>query len=235
MISIHQSQFLPWIPYFYKILKSDIFIIMDDVQYQKNGFQNRNKIKTPTGESYLTIPVVSKSTSLINEVTILNSIHISKFLKTLTCNYSRAKYFDIVFNKIKTLTEKNNYIKLDDFNKDLFFLVLELIDANVEVKYSSEFGLTTKKGDLVLDLILKCDKNKSYITGSGGLKYMDLNKFYQNDIKIYQYHFEYKPYTQLWEKKGFIKNLSIIDLLFNDLEIAKNYILDNGSLNLLQR
>lgn len=234
MISIHQSQFLPWIPYFYKILKSDIFIIMDDVQYQKNGVQNRNTIKTPVGESYVTIPIVSKSTSLINEVTILNAIHLSKFLKTLTNNYSKARYFDIVFNRIKNLIEQNNYIKLDDFNKDLIFLILELINANVEVKYSSQFSLATKKDDLVLDLILACGK-KSYITGTGGLEYMDLDKFYKNDIEIYQYDFKYKPYTQLWEKQGFIKNLSIIDLLFNDLEIAKDYILNNGSLNLLKR
>ncbi|MFW2612218.1 WbqC family protein [Aliarcobacter butzleri] len=234
MISIHQSQFLPWIPYFYKILKSDIFIIMDDVQYQKNGVQNRNSIKTPTGVSYLTIPTVSKSTSLIKEVTILNSIYLSKFLKTLSNNYSKAKYFNIVYNEIKTLIENNNYLKLDDFNKDLIFLILELINANVEVKYSSQFSLVTKKDDLVLDLILACGK-KSYITGTGGLEYMDLDKFYKNDIEIYQYYFQYKPYTQLWEKQGFIKNLSIIDLLFNDLEIAKDYILNNGSLNLLKR
>ena len=57
----------------------------------------------------------------------------------------------------------------------------------------------------------------------------------KRQIEIYQYDFKYKPYTQLWEKHGFIKNLSIIDLLFNDLEIAKDYILNNGSLNLLKR
>jgi hypothetical protein len=234
MVSIHQSQFIPWVPYFYKVLKSDLFIIMDDVQYQKNGVQNRNMIKTPNGASYVTIPVVSKSTSLIKEVGILNSLYLSKFLKTISANYSKSKYFDLVFEKIKNLVELNNYTKLDSFNKDLIFLILELIGAEVKIKFSSDFGLKTKKDNLVLDLIL-ASGYKSYITGVGGLDYMDLDKFLKNDIKIYQYHFEYAPYRQIWEKRGFVKNLSVIDLLFNNLDIAKDYILSNGSLELIAR
>lgn len=234
MVSIHQSQFIPWVPYFFKILKSDLFIIMDDVQYQKNGVQNRNMIKTPTGASYVTIPVVSKSTSLINEVDILNSLYLSKFLKTISANYSKSKYFDFVFEKIKNLIELKNYTKLDNFNKDLIFLVLELINAEVKIEFSSDFGLKTKKDNLVLDLILESGY-KAYITGTGGLNYMDLTKFIKNDIKIYRYHFDYAPYRQVWEKQGFLKNLSILDLLFNDLEIAKDYILSNGSLELMER
>jgi len=232
MISIHQSQFLPWLPYFYKILKSDIFIVMDNVQYQKNGVQNRNSIKTPTGESYLTIPVVSKSSSLINEVYILNNIYIQKMLKTLKTNYSKARYFDIVYGKIESLINTKRYEKLNDLNMDLLFLSLELITTEVEIKKSSDFNLSSRKDDLVLDLIL-ANSEKEYITGSGGLTYMELDKFYQNGISIYEYSFQYKPYPQLWEKQGFIKYLSIIDLLFNDLEMAKEYIIENGSLNLV--
>lgn len=234
MISIHQSQFLPWFPYFYKILKSDVFIIMDNVQYQKNGVQNRNTIKTPTGESYLTIPVASKSNSLINEVTIVNQIHISKMLKTLKNNYTKAKYFEVVFEKINNLVQKNNYETLNELNKDLIFLSLELMNADVEIKFSSDFDLSSKKDDLVLDLILASNQDR-YITGLGGLSYMDLEKFYKSGIELYQYDFNYSPYNQLWNKQGFIKNLSIIDLLFNELEIAKEYILANGSLELVKR
>ncbi|MDD3324214.1 MAG: WbqC family protein [Sulfurospirillaceae bacterium] len=234
MISIHQSQFLPWLPYFYKILKSDIFIMMDDVQYQKNGVQNRNSIKTPTGESYLTIPVLSKSSSLINEVHILNDVYIQKMLKTLKTNYSKAKYFDIVFGEIEYLINSKKYEKLNDLNMDLLFLSLKLINAKVVIKKSSDFHISSRKDDLVLDLIM-ANSEKEYITGSGGLTYMDLDKFSQKGISIYEYNFKYRPYTQLWEKQGFIQYLSIIDLLFNDLEIAKEYILTNGSLNLVER
>ena len=234
MISIHQSQFLPWLPYFYKIIKSDVFIIMDDVQYQKNGVQNRNTIKTPTGESYLTIPVKHKSHNLINEVTIVNKIYISKMLKTLKNNYAKAKYFDVVFRQINNLVQKKKYEILSDLNKDLIALSLKLMDVNVEIKFSSDFELFTKKDDLVLDLILASNQN-NYITGAGGLSYMDLDKFFKNGIELYQYKFNYTPYNQLWPKSGFLKNLSVIDLLFNELEIAKDYILASGSLNLVKK
>lgn len=235
MISIHQSQFIPWLPYFYKILKSDIFIIMDDVQYQKNGLQNRNMIKTPTGESYLTIPVKSKSTSLINEVEVQNKIFIVKMLKTLKNNYSKAKYFDCIYGKIQELVESNNYLNLNCLNKDLILLFLELMEANnTKIKYSSEFNFKSKKDDLVIDLIV-ANNDKQYISGTGGLSYMDMDKFAKNEIDVYLYDFNYVEYKQLWPKVGFIKNLSILDLLFNDLEIAKDYILENGSIKLLEK
>lgn len=235
MISIHQSQFIPWLPYFYKILKSDIFIIMDDVQYQKNGLQNRNMIKTPTGESYLTIPVKSKSTSLINEVEVQNKIFIVKMLKTLKNNYSKAQYFDCIYGKIQELVESNKYLNLNCLNKDLILLFLELMEANnTKIKYSSEFNFKSKKDDLVIDLIV-ANNDKQYISGTGGLSYMDMDKFAKNEIDVYLYDFNYVEYKQLWPKVGFIKNLSILDLLFNDLEIAKDYILENGSIKLLEK
>ena len=220
-------------PYFYKILKSEVFVILDDVQYQKNGFQNRNLIKTPTGSSYLTIPVICTSNSLIKDVKIGNKIYISKILKTLKNNYSKAKYFRAVFDEINNLIEKNNYIKLSQLNNDLILLFLKLMNANVKIKYSSDFNLSSKKDDLILDLILALKQN-NYITGSGGLNYINFEKFNKNKIELYEYNFNYINYQQLWKKLGFIKNLSIVDLLFNELEQAKDYILTNGSLNIIK-
>ena len=206
---------------------------MDDVQYQKNGFQNRNLIKTPTGSSYLTIPVISKSSSQIKDVKIGNKIYISKMLKTLKANYSKAKYFSLVFDEIFKLTEKNNYIKLSQLNNDLIILFLKLMNVNVEIKYSSDFNLTSKKDELILDLIMALKQN-NYITGSGGLNYINYKKFSKNEIKLYKYNFNYIDYHQLWKKLGFVKNLSIVDLLFNELENAKDYILSNGSLSVVK-
>jgi hypothetical protein len=206
---------------------------MDDVQFQKNGLQNRNIIKTPTGNSYLTLPVFSKSNSLINEVNITNKIYLKKILKSLKQNYAKSKYFDFVFDNINELVKNKNYIKLHEFNKDLIMLSLKLMNAEVDLKFSSDFSLSSKKDDLVLELILSLKQNK-YIMGSGGLNYMNLNKFTKNDIELYQYKFNYRNYNQLWPKIGFVKNLSIIDLLFNELETAKDYILSNGKLELLK-
>jgi hypothetical protein len=72
IVGIHQPNFIPWLGYFYKILKSDIFIILDDVQYTKNSFINRNKIKTPNNSQWLTLPVKKQFGQLINEVEIIH-------------------------------------------------------------------------------------------------------------------------------------------------------------------
>ena len=104
---------------------------------------------------------------------------------------------------------------------------------DTKIKLSSEFSLSSKKGDLVLDLIL-ATKECNYIIGSGGLNYIDLDKFSENGVNLYQYKFSNTAYKQLWPKLGFIENLSIIDLLFNELETSKEYLLANGSLNMVK-
>ena len=181
----------------------------------------------------MTVPVFSKSDSLINEIEITNKIFIKKILNSLKSNYAKSKYFDLVFDNVNSLFQKKNYSKLHELNKDLILLSLKLMKVDVEIKFSSDFNLFSKKDDLVLDLILELKQNE-YIMGSGGLNYMNLDKFHKNGIKLYKYQFNYRHYNQLWPKHGFIKNLSIIDLLFNDLELAKEYILSNGSIEFLK-
>jgi len=234
MISIHQSQFLPWIPYFFKIIKSDIFIIMDDVQFQKNGVQNRNSIKTPSGSAFLTIPVSTKSDTLINQVSISNRVHLKKFLKTLQANYGKSKYFNNIFPEIENIINSHTSMHLNDLNIELLNMVIKFLGVKTEIKYSSSFSLKSKKDDLVLDLIVANGENE-YITGEGGLEYMDLNKFDLKEIKLYKYSFDYKEYPQLWEKNGFVPYLSIIDLLFNDLPNAYEYIEKSGQIEEIGR
>ena len=88
-----------------------------------------------------------------------------------------------------------------------------------------------KKDDLVIEIIKKIGDNE-YLSGQGALSYMDLEKFKRENIKVYAYKFHQTPYTQLWESRiGFIKDLSIIDLLFNELDNARDYLMKNGSFN----
>ena len=94
-VTIHQPEYLPWIGFFDRIYQTDIFVILDDVQYQKNGFINRNKVKNYNGWQWITVPVEGKSTRKnINEVIISNQEEWGeKQWKCLLYNYSRAPYF----------------------------------------------------------------------------------------------------------------------------------------------
>lgn len=227
MISIHQSQFSPWLPYFYKIISSDLFIILDDVQYQKNGVQNRNQIKTPQGAAWLTLPVKNKLGTKINEIEIYSSVNIDKVLRTLEMNYRKSRYFNFIFEKIKLemTTEAGN--SLNAINVRLLKLFLSLLDIKTPIVYSSSINISTCKDDLIIEILLNSNAGE-YLTGKGALAYMNLDKFYKNNIKLYTYNFNYTEYEQQWNKIGFLPNLSIIDLLFNDFENALRYIIKNG-------
>src|SRR5580692_10572558 len=92
-VGIHQPHYFPWLRYLQKIAACDLFILLDDVDYTKNGWQNRNKIKCATGWQYVTVPVSASLGQPISEVRIAADAWAAKHLRTLQTNYSRAPYY----------------------------------------------------------------------------------------------------------------------------------------------
>ena len=231
MIALHQSQFLPWVPYFFKVIKTDTFVVLDDVQFQKNGVQNRNKIKTLKGDQWLTVPVSATLGTPINRVTIEGECY-KKILKTLEHNYKKAPYFNEVYAVVESAFKRNNE-HLHDINKELFAGFLGLLDVQTQIHYSSELDTKESKDDLVIEIIKKFGQSE-YLSGKGALAYMDLEKFRREGIEVHTYDFAYSPYPQLWTREtGFIPDLSMLDLMCNDLPNAREYVLRNGVLKKL--
>ena len=211
MISIHQSQFLSWTPFYYKAIKSDNFIILDDVQFQKNGVQNRNLIKTPQGETWLTLPAKYDLTTPINKVVVSDKGAYKKILKTIELNYKKSIHFNLIFEMLFNVMKKE-YDYLVDTNDEIFKNVLSLLNSNLIINKSSNLNCNQTKDDLVIEIIKKVG-DLDYLSGSGALSYMNLDKFKKENIKVYVSDFKQEPYKQLWEKQqGFIKNLSIQSL-----------------------
>lgn len=233
MISIHQSQFLPWIPYFFKILISDVFVVLNDVQFQKNGVQNRNQIKTPQGTLWFTVPVKVNLGDSINKVKVSNVKIFAKMLKTLEANYKKSQYYNVIFPAIEKAFRHENTL-LHEINKRLLMEFLNLIGSDCKILFSSDIPTEGQKDDLVIETIKHIGDN-DYLSGKGALDYMDPEKFKNEAIKVYTYDFTYEEYPQLWNKnQGFVPDLSILDLLFNYLPDAKDYILRNGKVKLLR-
>ena len=229
MISIHQSQFLSWSPFYFKAINSDNFIILDDVQYQKNGVQNRNTIKTPQGETWLTLPVKHDLSTKINKVLVSNKGMYKKILKSIELNYKKSPHFEKVYEMLYSVLNVE-YDYLCDCNDEIFLKTLDLLDKKLILNKSSIFQCNKVRDDLVIELIKKVG-DFDYLSGTGGLSYMNLEKFKKENIKVYIYDFKQEPYPQQWDKqKGFIKNLSIIDLLFNHLDKAVNYLQNSGTI-----
>lgn len=213
IVSIHQPQYLPWLGYFDKVERSDVFVFLDNVQFKKNEWQNRNKIKTSDGWQWLSVPVIHGFTQKISEVEINNTVQWGrKHLMALVTHYSKAPFY-------------KDYIDFFEqaYTQEWTFLV----DINVHViKYLVDvLGLSDKKFVLASDLesregsterlidICKQLGGDVYLSGKDGAKYMDLEIFKEEGIQVIFQDYKHPQYDQLYG--DFEPFLSIIDLLFN--------------------
>ncbi len=210
----HQPAYLPWLGYFHKIALSDIFVILDSVQFEKNSFTNRNKIKTAQKPVWLTVPVLLKNhfKKTIKEIEIDNSQDWpKKHWKSIYLNYKKAPYF----NKYSDFFE-DFYKKKWDYltNLNEYLLKWFLKELGIKVKYykASELNLEGYKSDLVLNMSKKLGADL-YIFGTLGKDYVEKEKFARQGIEIYFQDYGYPLYPQLYGK--FLPYMSIIDLLFN--------------------
>jgi len=224
-ITIHQPQYIPWVPYFDKILQCDEFVFLDDVQFQKNGLHNRNQIKGPQGAQWLTVPVKHKFGQLICETRIADKRELSKHLKTLEMNYKKAARFDEIFTLIKDSYETVSD-NLSDFCCELIMRFLDYLGYGGKIVKSSILGVSGKASDLVLNIC--CARQADiYLSGQGGKGYLELEKFEAGGICVEFQNYQSQPYRQCFPNVGFCKDLSIIDLLFNEGKNSLS-IIDKG-------
>jgi hypothetical protein len=215
IISIHQPNYLPWCGYFYKIANSDIFVMLDNVKYSKNSFINRNQIKTPQGELWLTVPVRSEALSnlLIKDTQISDKDNWrKKHLRTLEMSYKRAKFFDQIYNKIEKIYYKTDWDNLCMLNISLLEMALDELNLKTKLIRASDLDVEGKSTQLLINIIKQLG-GSTYLSGYGGKKYQEENLFEESGIKLKYYDFVSPIYPQLWG--DFIPNLSVIDLLFN--------------------
>jgi hypothetical protein len=226
ILSVHQPQYIPWLGYFHKIAKSDLFIFLDDVQYKKREFQNRNKIKTVSGPLWLTVPVITKGlyTQNIKDVKINNDEDwAGDHLKSIEHNYAKAANFQEHKQFFQVFYRKKHEM-LMDASMEIINYSLNYLRINTPVKMSSEFKLTSSSTNRIIDLC-KAAGADTYLSGSGGRDYMDVSLFEQNNIKLIFQEFKHPQYPQLFG--AFESYLSIIDLFFNCGPKSRGIILEN--------
>ena len=227
--AIHQPQFIPWLGYFDKIDQSDVFIFLDNVQYKKNEYQNRNRIKTVNGWQWLTVPVLYKFPQKINEVRINNKIDWKrKHLNALVTNYSKAEYFEKYIGYFKELYSKE-WEYISNINIEVTRQLAEFLGIKKNFIIVSEIihlkgGFSDDPTERLIELCRLIGAD-TYLAGKDGAKYMDVEKFTKSGIKLTFQDFKHPVYNQLFRK--FEPNMSVIDLLFNhgeeSLEIIRKY------------
>jgi len=213
IVAVHQPQYLPWLGYFDKIRRADVFCFLDNVQFKKNEWQNRNRIKTAQGWQWLTVPVRYRFPQKLNEVTINNAVAWkSKHLKSLVTNYSRAPYFK-KYAPIFEQVYSQDWERLSDLNIALIEGLSAALglDQGWAVK-ASDFDLREDPTDRLID-ICKALNADTYLAGQDGGNYMDLKRFAQSDIQVVIQDFNHPVYPQIFH--DFRSHLSVVDLLFN--------------------
>ena len=212
-VTIHQPQYLPWIPYFSKILESDLFIILDNVAFQKNGVQNRNQIKTPNGKTWLTLPIKHSLGQPIKDTVIANPTIATKHLKTIEQSYKKALFFDEIYSLLSNILQKT-FTHLNEINCELLKAFLNYLEYDGEIINASVLNVDGSNSELIRNLCLETNAT-TYLSGQGGKNYMDMADFEKNNIHVVFHEYTTQPYTQLYPTQGFFDDLSIIDLLFN--------------------
>lgn len=227
-ISIHQPAYLPWLGYFHKIMLSDVFVYLDTVQYEKNSFINRNKIKGAKDSIWLTVPVKLKghTQTTIKAVEIDNTQKWKqKHLKSIKINYSKAPFFKKYFPEIEALVNKK-WDRLTDLTRDMLVFFLGILNIDTEIINSEDLLLETKKANLVLEICKKLNAD-IYISGVLGKNYLDDNHFKKTKIDIIYQEYNHPVYKQQYE--NFISHMCIMDLLFN-YGPSSNDIICNGNI-----
>ena len=223
IVTIHQPNFLPYLGFFDKILKSDIFIIYDTAQYVKGNFMNRNKINNNGNELYITLSVKKDSWKKLIKDVILNNNdkNYIKIFKTLDSLYKKSPFYSKIIPIIKNTFEiykKTNKL----INGNIYFIkeVLKLFNWKGKIYYSSELHISSIEPTQKLIDMVKSVKGTTYLSGNSGSKYMNLNLFLQNNISLLFQNFKHPIYKNIISKE-FIKNLSIIDYMFNNYNNIK--------------
>jgi hypothetical protein len=219
IVGIHQPEHLPWLGFWDKLYKSDLFVLLDNTQFRKNYFQNRNRIRTANGWIWITVPVFTKdkATQQINEVEINNVTDVrwqKKHWKTIEQNYIKAPYF----NKYKDIFHKfylKKWDKLADLNINFIYEIKKLLGIKTEIIIGSSLDVKGERSDLLLDICKKVGAT-TYLSGKFGKDYLDISKFKGENIEIVFQEFNHPVYSQVF--MPFIPEMSIIDLIFNEGE-----------------
>jgi hypothetical protein len=216
-VAIHQPQYLPWLGYFDKIDKADAFVLLDTVQYKKNEWQNRNKIKSVTGWQWMTVPVTYRFPQRIHEVEIDNSTRWwEDHWKSLVTNYSKAAYWWTLRVSWETAFREagRKYEKLTDLNCSWVKALALLLGIKTPIYVASmDLPRFPDMPDERLIGICKHFKADTYLSGSGGHGYLNLEKFEKAGLKVEFQKFEHPMYSQMFG--GFDPCMSVVDLLFN--------------------
>jgi hypothetical protein len=220
-----QPMYLPWMGYFGMIKQADIFVFYDDVQFNRDSWQQRNRIKIPedSGQTeWLKIPVIENFGQDIKSVQVdrdrewkqehLSTIKSAYGPKSTPYGSTSAPFFDDYIPVFEEVYD-NDWQSLRAVNTHLIKKISKRLEiTDVDFYFSSDFDISGSGTDKIIRT-LQCVDADEYISGPGAKDYLDINQFVESGISLYWHEFNHPTYDQLYG--DFISHLSVIDALFN--------------------
>ena len=227
ILTAHQPVYLPWLGLFHKIALADLFVSFNQVQYQPKDWNNRNRIKTPTGPIWVTVPVRRKGflEKTISEIEIDNRVAWGrKHFNALRLNYAKAPYFGRYadFFEDTYTREWGTLVELDEYMLKWF---LDTLGIATPFRSATEWEFKGVKSALVLDMCIQTGAT-TYIFGSQGRGYADAAAFERAGIKIVFQDYVHPSYPQ--QHGDFEPQLSVVDLLFNCGERSLDILMEGN-------
>jgi len=226
IISINQPAYLPWLGYFNRIIKSDLHVVLDHVQFEKNSFTNRNKILLDKKPLWLTLPVLTKGNFKnlsINSLKIDPQINWQKkHWLSIQQSYSKSPCWSEFKEPLSNIYSSSYDLLSEALNNSLRFFI-KYLSIMTPIEFSSNYCFAQTKSDLVLEICKKFKATK-YLSGPLGRSYLEETKFNEVGIEVIYDDYIHPVYIQ--HSNDFIPYLSTLDLLANcgskSLEILKN-------------
>lgn len=214
LLSAHQCAYNPWLGYLHKIISSERFVVMDDVQFEKNSFINRNKILQNGSEVMLSIPLSTKdyTQKSLREMRTADNFWQKKHLRSIEQAYKKTPLFENIFAHLQPIYEQKSDFLIDYTDAYLRFLV-EYLEIGTPILYASSLDIKAKKLDYVIEMCQKTGAS-SFLFGALGRDYADEKALANAGITPYFQSYNHPVYAQ--KSAEFHPYMGIIDLLFHE-------------------
>ena len=233
IVAAHQPHYLPWLGYLDKLAKADVFVVMDDLQYEAQNFQNRQRIKLDTGAAWLTVPVQRGTQGdRIGDKRIDNGGNPKQHWQrrtwlTLQTHYRRAPGWARFAEELRAIYARpwQSLLELDLAMLDFARTALQI---KTPILRSSSFTLRAGKTERLIDLCKQLGA-RAYLSGSGGsAEYLDAEQMGRAGIGVIWQSFAHPAYPQRYPERGFVSHLGFLDLLLNCGDASRDVLFERS-------
>ena len=229
IVVIHQPDFMPYLGFFDRLLKADVYVVLDNVQFvhSNRGWTNRDKIRTASGAKWITVSTrKAPRDTMISEVLLSDDTSWRKDnLNLIRENYRHSPYFDKIMPYVDDLYQFSG-TKLMDFNLASIRMMMNLFEISIPIIFAGKLNPIGKKNELIIDIVKKLGCHR-YLSGVGAKDYCIPEMYHQAGIELIWQEFRHPIYPQQYD--GFIPYLSSIDMLFNcGIENSRKIIRGQG-------